>query len=544
MQDDRFSDTAELPVPKPEPEIPDPFAEAQRPYHTQNPSSRPNQGVPRRRLNGAASPRPSGDGAYRSDYPQRQSGDGAYRSDYPQRQSGDGAYRPDYPQRQSGDGVYRSDYPQRQSGDGAYRSDYQQRQSGMTHRSEYPPRQSGNSANRPQNPQRQRPRQQGGYPQQNTQIRRASYQEQMPERDKQIPNRRPPQRPPEYQEPQREPAPKKKKRRKHHHSCLSRIVTSVLTLVVVLFALYSGIVLLAIKKLNYEETAPRSLTASAAEPDAEVRNVLLIGTDNREDERGRADTMILLSFSKHNHTVTMTSLMRDSYVSIPNHGTDKLNAAYAYGGATLLMDTITNNYGIPVDDYICVNFKAFVHIADALGGIKVEVSDREAEAINIILQSEVNQIMGDDPMDDFLPSGGTFTLNGKQALAYARIRHVGNADFERTERQRTVLDLMLNKVKHASPTAVPKILSKAMPELKTNMSTSQLYLLSLQVPVKLIAYDMQKLRLPADGTYSDQTSPDGQMVLAVDFDANLQLYLKAIHDAPQPEQPEGEVTAP
>ncbi|MBP0987780.1 MAG: LCP family protein, partial [Oscillospiraceae bacterium] len=186
----------------------------------------------------------------------------------------------------------------------------------------------------------------------------------------------------------------------------------------------------------------------------------------------------------------------------------------------------------------------FVHIADAVGGLKVEISDREAEAINVILESEVNGIMGDDPKDDFLPSGGTFLLNGKQALAYALIRYVGNADFERTERQRTVLDLMLGKLKHLSPTAVPKILMKAVPELKTNMTTGELYLLSLQTPVKLIGYDMQKLRLPADGTYSDQTAPDGQMVLAVDFDANLQLYLKMIHDAPQPEPAEGEVTAP
>ena len=531
MQDDRYSDTAELPVPNPE--LPDPFAEAQPPYHTQNPATRPSaNGTPRRRLNGAAAPRQTANG-YPPEYPQRQSGDGTYRSDYPQRQTGDGTYRSDYPQRQSGDGTYRSEYPQRQSGDGTYRSDY-------------PQRQSGNPQQRQQNPQRQRPRQPGSNPPPHAQIRRASYQEQMPNSGKAMPYRQQPQhRAPEYEEPAQELAPKKKKRRKRHrHSCLRRIITSVISLVVVLFLLYSGVVLLAIKKLDYEETAPRTLTTSAADPDADVRNVLLIGTDNRDDERGRADTMILLSFSKHNHTVTMTSLMRDSYVSIPNYGTNKLNAAYAYGGATLLMDTIVNNYGIPVDDYICVNFKAFVHIADALGGVKVEISDREAEAINVILQSEVNQIMGDDPMDDFLPSGGTFTLNGKQALAYARIRYVGNADFERTERQRKVLDLMLNKAKHASPTAIPKILSKAMPELKTNMTTSQLYLLSLEAPLKLIAYDMQKLRLPADGTYSDQTAPDGQMVLAVDFDANLQLYLKAIHDAPEPEQPEGEVTAP
>lgn len=399
-----------------------------------------------------------------------------------------------------------------------------------------------------QSAQRQRIQQSSEPPLTHATIRRASYQEQMPANEKIIPYRQPQPayRPPEFEEEIQEPAPKKKKRKKRRrHGCLAKIITSMLILVIVLFGIYSGIALLAIKQLDYEETGTRAITATAAEPDSGVRNIMLIGTDNREDERGRADTVIILSFSKHNHTVTMTSLLRDSYVNIPNHGTDKLNAAYAYGGATLLMDTVTSNFGIPVDDYICVNFRAFVHITDAVGGIKVEISDREAEAINTILQSEINRIMGDEPTDDFLPSGGTFQLNGKQALAYTRIRFVGNADFERTERQRNVLDLMLAKLMHLSPTAIPKILTKAVPELKTNMTTSQLYLLSLETPLKLIGYDIQKLRLPADGTFSDQKSPDGQMVLAVDFDANLQLYLKSIHDAPLPTEPaEDEVITP
>lgn len=378
-------------------------------------------------------------------------------------------------------------------------------------------------------------------------IRRASYQGQLPESEKSMPRRRPPQtyRAPEFEYEDEEPAPRPQKKRRHRHrrGCIGRMLFSLLTAVVVLVGIYSGIALLAIKQLDYEETGTRQLSYMANEPDPDVRNILLIGTDSRADETGRADSIILLSFSKHNKSVTMTSLLRDSYVSIPNHGTDKLNAAFAYGGATLLMDTITNNYGIPVDDYVCVNFKAFVHIADAFGGLKVEISDREAEAINVILQSEVNAIMGDDPMADFLPSGGTFLLNGKQALAYARIRYVGNADFERTERQRTVLDLLLEKMKHPNPAAIPKILSKALPELKTNMTTSELYLLSLKLPVELIAYDIQKLRLPANGTFSDQTAPDGQMVLAVDFDANLQLYLKAVNEPLPAAEQETEMTS-
>ena len=544
MNNDRFSDTTELPVPR-APRVPrqpqnqqpsDPFAEAartndtsQRPNpHPQRSAVDPNAGAPRRRLNGAASPRQPEHTSASDGYPHRPSERPSASDGYPHRPSERPSASDGYPHRSSeragapNTGQHRP--PARQGAPNGYA----QRQV--------------------QPAPRQRIRRDGVNPPPQAAIRRASYQEQMPEDDQIYGYRQPQQdyRQPEFAEEEiREPAPKKKKRRKHRrHSCLRKIITSLLTVAVVLFGLYSGVVLLAIKKLGYEETGARAITATAAEPDAAVRNVLLIGTDNREDERGRADTVILLSFSKHNHTVTMTSLMRDSYVNIPNHGTDKLNAAYAYGGATLLMDTITSNFGIPVDDYICVNFRAFVHIADAVGGLKVEVSDREAEAINVILESEVNGIMGDEPKDDFLPSGGTFLLNGKQALAYARIRYVGNADFERTERQRTVLDLMLGKLKHLSPAAVPKILMKAVPELKTNMTTGELYLLSLQTPVKLIGYDMQKLRLPADGTYSDQTSPDGQMVLAVDFDANLQLYLKMIHDAPQPEPAEGEVTAP
>ena len=333
--------------------------------------------------------------------------------------------------------------------------------------------------------------------------------------------------PPEFQDD--EPAPKhRRKRRKRRHSCLRRIIWSVLSFVFVIFAIYSIISISAIRKIQHIETGERHLTAAAPEPDSKIRNILLIGTDARGDEQGRADTMILLSFSKYNSTLTITSILRDSYVNIPGHGVNKLNAAYAFGGPTLLMDTISNNFGIRIDEFICVNFKAFVHIADAVGGFKIQVSDREAQAINVILESEVNRIMGDDPKADFLPSGGTFVLNGKQALSYARIRYVGNADFERTERQRTVLNLLLDKLKLLRPSTAIKILKNAMPDLSTNISGGSLYWLSLKLPYQLIAYDKQSMRLPADGTYTDQTAPDGQMVLAVDFNANAALYQQAV----------------
>lgn len=403
----------------------------------------------------------------------------------------------------------------------------QSRQTGMQSGRQSAMRQPRQSTMRPQrdtgmHPNRQPQRPTGAPPQAG--LRRASW-------DGNYGGAVPPQppvyaQPPEFQD--EEPTPKRRrKRRRKKHSCLRRIVWSIFSLIFTIFAIYSIIAIIAIRKIQHVETGERHLVENAAQADSNIRNILLIGSDSRGDEQGRADTMILLSFSKYNKTLTITSVMRDSYVNIPGHGVNKLNAAYAYGGATLLMDTITNNFGIRVDDYICVNFKAFVHIADAVGGFKIDITDREAQAINVILESEVNGIMGDDPKSDFLPSGGTFVLDGKQALSYARIRYVGNADFERTERQRKVLNLLLDKLKLLSPGKVYKILKHAMPDLSTNMSGGSLYWLSLKLPYQLISYDMQSLRLPADGTYSDQTAPDGQMVLAVDFNANYAIY----HDA-------------
>lgn len=321
---------------------------------------------------------------------------------------------------------------------------------------------------------------------------------------------------------------KKKRRKKQSSSRGKRILVTLVTVILLLFVLYSALAFTAIMRLNRVDPEPRNITAQAAFSDSGVRNILLIGSDSRGNERGRADSIILLSISRRNYTITVTSLLRDSYVSIPGHGTDKLNAAYSYGGATLLADTIVNNFNIRVDDYVCIGFAGFVHLADALGGTEITVSDREAQAINEILHNEVNGIMGDPVDADYLPSGGTYRLNGKQTLSYSRIRYVGNADFERTERQRTVLTQLLGNAKHMGVSGITKIMNDVLPEITTNYSQAALYGLSLTMPVKLAAYEMQTLRLPADGTFENQYADNGAQVLAVDFDANLQIFRNAV----------------
>lgn len=328
--------------------------------------------------------------------------------------------------------------------------------------------------------------------------------------------------------PEEDGSPKKKRRKKKSGSRGKRVLITLFTVILLLFTLYSALAFTAIQKLNRVDPEPRNITAVSPFSDTGVRNILLVGTDARGNERGRADTIILLSISRRNYSFTMTSLLRDSYVSIPGHGTDKLNAAYSYGGASLLADTIVNNFNIRVDDYFCIGFAGFVYLADALGGTEITLSDREAQAVNEILRNEVNGIMGDPVDSDLLAGGGTCHLNGKQTLSYSRIRYVGNADFERTERQRTVLTQLLHNLKHPRLQNIPMILNDVLPEITTNASEAALYGLSLSLPFKLPFYQMQTLRLPADGTYENQYASDGAMVLAVDYDANLRLFREAV----------------
>lgn len=334
-------------------------------------------------------------------------------------------------------------------------------------------------------------------------------------------NQRPPQR--QYQNQRTNSTPRKKKR----SGTGLKILKTVLIIVVAIFVVYSVIVLLCIARMNHTDSGERSRTAGAM-TSSKVTNVLVIGTDSRDptEERGRSDSMILVSLNSKTHKIYMTSFMRDAYVSIPGYGDEKLNAAYSYGGADLLMDTIESNYDIKIDSYVSITFEGFAGIIDSVGGVTITLSDAEAEALNVILQSEVNEIMGDDVNDDLLSGGGTYKLDGKQALSYSRIRYTGNADFERTQRQRSVMDQVLKKAKSLNPVYITSLFSKSIPQLTTNMSTSELYLLSLRLPT-LLVYSTQQQQIPADGTWSNGTA-NGQDVLKVDFEANRQLLQDTI----------------
>ncbi len=305
---------------------------------------------------------------------------------------------------------------------------------------------------------------------------------------------------------------------------LTAILSVVIIFICCMIVRYTGMI-------NIEETSARNLISLSDSliSSYDVKNILIIGTDGRtSSDEGRSDTIILLSINEHSREITMTSVMRDIYAYIPNYGYDKINAAYSYGGAELVMDTFEENFGIKVDEYISLNFTAFAGIVDAVGGIEITLSDAEAQEVNNILKNEVNELMGDEKESDFLDGGGTYRLNGKQALCYSRIRYVGDADFERTMRQRNVLSEIISEAKTINPVKLDKFLSKALPQLTTNISKSSLYLYFIKSPMYMLTYDVKQMRIPVDGSWS-YADIDGSSVISLDFNDNILVLAKELY---------------
>ncbi|WP_415331062.1 LCP family protein [Clostridium perfringens] len=196
-----------------------------------------------------------------------------------------------------------------------------------------------------------------------------------------------------------------------------------------------------------------------------ITNILLLSSDARPGEDvSRSDSIMILTIDNINKKLKVTSLMRDMLVKIDGHGEEKLNHAFAYGGPTKTIETIQNNFGIKLHNYVIVDFNAFVKVIDAINGIEVTIKDYELDELNKYI------LDGGGSEKDLLPAPGTYNLNGYQALSYARIRKVGNGEYERTERQRAVLQIALEKVKDMSTVKLVSLLNELFPYVKTNIS--------------------------------------------------------------------------
>ena len=329
----------------------------------------------------------------------------------------------------------------------------------------------------------------------------------------------------EYGCPEKNMKKRDKKGRRKKKGGFGKAVRVLAVLVVFFFLVLYMLVSLVYGKMNYrrsEELAGEPLKENG------VISVLLIGSDSRTaGDEGRSDAMILLTISRKTKTIRMTSLLRDMYVEIPGHEGNRLNAAYAYGGAQLLLETVNQNFDLHVNRYAVVNFSAFANLVDAVGGVDLELTNEEVVWVNAYL-NEYNELRGMPMETDYLDASlsGNIHLNGAQALAYCRNRYIGT-DFGRTQRQRNVLEQVLKKLPLAALTNPVGLVDGLFPNLTTNLTKGECMQLSLAAG-SLLTYELVQDGIPLEGTYSNATIRE-MAVLQVDFEQNKAYLRKEIY---------------
>lgn len=262
---------------------------------------------------------------------------------------------------------------------------------------------------------------------------------------------------------------------------------------------------------------------SSEEPivtDSDVYNILLVGVDRRDKSwAGNSDTMILLSMNYKKEQISMISLMRDTYVNIPGIGMRKLNAAHANGAGPLLVQTVSENFKVQVDRYISVDFAGMIGIIDDLGGVELTLSEGEVRVANGYIR-EMCRLQGLDAEEYLYPAAGTYNCSGMRSVAYARIRYVGNADYERTERQRTVLTKLMEKLRTLDMQQLYRFAKDTLPLVTHNVPESELWGLMMKIP-SLSGYRLVKDRIPYDGMYR-VIYVNGQDMLVPDWEETVQ----------------------
>lgn len=241
----------------------------------------------------------------------------------------------------------------------------------------------------------------------------------------------------------------------------------------------------------------------------DIKNIALFGIDS-EDGTGRSDAIMIATIDSSHNKLKITSIMRDSFVNIPEHGMDKINHAYAYGGPTLAIKTLNENFGLNIDEFASVNFDSLPTLVEAFGGVDITLNDDEAVHV-----AGIN-------------SGGTYTLDGQQALDYSRIRAVGN-DYERTERQRTVLTALFKKGISMPKTSYPNMVNTIAPVLTTSLNTSDILALATKV-VTMGNGNLLQDRFPRDEDIIPNDSTDGIYYMKFDIPSVKQKMQDYIFD--------------
>ncbi len=206
-----------------------------------------------------------------------------------------------------------------------------------------------------------------------------------------------------------------------------------------------------------------SVNAGLAQESGKITNIVLYGLDSRNhDYNGLSDVIMIVSVNSKDDKVKLISIARDTYVDVPGYGKTKINHAYSHGGAELAIQTLNENFDLNITDYVTTNFDSLAEVIDAVGGVDIEVSEKERQQINAYLLKGAP-----------LRETGMVHLNGPQAVSYARIRKIDSDDM-RTQRQRNVLEQVFEKGKNMSPLEFPGLIRQLAPLVETSLSNEEI----------------------------------------------------------------------
>ena len=290
-----------------------------------------------------------------------------------------------------------------------------------------------------------------------------------------------------------------------------------------------------LSSFNTDEPLEENLYISSDElySDADQINILLVGVDAREgDTDSRSDTMMLVTLDNKNGQIKLTSFLRDSYVEIAGRNRkSKLNSAYFRGGIQMLVDTLELNFGVEIPYYALVDFEIFTTIVDELGGINVDVTEKE---------SYYTYHSGKVGVPVRIEAGEDVLLNGEQALWYSRIRYL-DSDFMRTKRQRKVISAIVEK---ALTKEIPELLDLAeavIPLVKTNLDSDKIMEIGIDAVMdKAWSYPIVQHQIPANKTWSSKTITGVGSCLVMDMEENRELFRSFLSE--KQEVPEEEST--
>lgn len=326
-------------------------------------------------------------------------------------------------------------------------------------------------------------------------------------------------------------------KQKKSHGKISAVKVAVIVVCALLLLVGGILIYIATDLLEGLTTAtitkdPEKLGISpTAIMDDSVTNIALFGVDSRNNDfSGQSDVIMILTVDNKHRKLKMTSILRDTKVPIEGetltgeymNWDTKINAAYAYGGPELAIRTLNQNFGLGIENYVTINFANMAAIVDAFGGVDVELSAEEMRGINRNLWSLSQEVLdqidedkeegtyeekeypvilredyfrnedGSLDIEGGAYAGGTYHLNGARAVAYGRIREVGN-DYARVERQQTIFRLLLDRLLNMGITDYPGLIREMMPYCETSLGLEDIVGLT---PILTGDFSVESIRVP------------------------------------------------